>query len=193
MITPSPRVPIVEVQQVGDLMLLKEPGRVDLVEVDQKIFLNTAAAPRSCRDQKRMVVDLREIADRLSRGAGRVKSIKPLPPVATGLHAELVDDEALLIDIGRERALEHGIKHLFVAADGHPFEALAAGSVGAPAPGTDSGATSLPERIGASRTRPFESVWSRNGPNSSPNHRVPSCATRTDSMSKSPPVSSRFR
>ncbi len=45
--------------------------------------------------------------------------------------------------------------------------------------------------IGASSTFPVLSVWIRNGPNSSPNHSVPSRATRKDSMSKSPPVRRR--
>lgn len=45
--------------------------------------------------------------------------------------------------------------------------------------------------IGASSTLPVASVCSRNGPNSSPNHRSPSRSTRIDSTSKSPPVSSR--
>jgi hypothetical protein len=44
---------------------------------------------------------------------------------------------------------------------------------------------------GASSTLPAASVWTMNGPNSSPNHSVPSRVIRTDSMSKSPPVSRR--
>jgi hypothetical protein len=44
---------------------------------------------------------------------------------------------------------------------------------------------------GASSTLPSASVCTMNGPNSSPNHMVPSRPIRTDSMSKSPPVSSR--
>mgnify|MGYP000474591230 CR=1 FL=1 len=48
-----------------------------------------------------------------------------------------------------------------------------------------------PSTRASSRTRPRASVWIRKGPNSSPNHRVPSAATRNDSMSKSAPVSGR--
>jgi hypothetical protein len=44
---------------------------------------------------------------------------------------------------------------------------------------------------GASSTLPEASVCSRKGPNSSPNHKLPSLACRTDSRSKSAPVSSR--
>ena len=45
--------------------------------------------------------------------------------------------------------------------------------------------------IGASSSRPPLSVCSRNGPNSSPNQNVPSCASCIDSMSKSQPVRTR--
>ena len=44
---------------------------------------------------------------------------------------------------------------------------------------------------GASSSRPSASVCSRNGPNSSPNQKVPSGASCIDSMSKSQPVSTR--
>ena len=44
---------------------------------------------------------------------------------------------------------------------------------------------------GASSTLPVASAWTMKGPNSSPNHSVPSLPMRIDSMSKSPPVSRR--
>ena len=45
------------------------------------------------------------------------------------------------------------------------------------------------ERHGRVEHLPLASAWTMNGPNSSPNQNVPSGAWRTDSMSKSPPVS----
>ena len=109
--------------------------------------------------------------------------------VAALLDVELVDaaDERVVAD---HRALEDRVQRLAVGGERHRLEAARAGEVVRAAE---------QERVvgrerrrgsgtGASSTRPFASVWTMNGPNSSPNQNVPSGARRTDSTSKSPPV-----
>ena len=127
---------------------------------------------------------------------GYVQSIEPrLSGVAAALRVEFVDAEPLLIGVGRERAFEHRVQRPARCSSPPCLRSLCfAEDSACRRRGTGSAATSrLAARRGDREPGRARLVCRRNGPNSSPNQSVPSRATRTDSMSKSPPVNNRLR
>ena len=70
---------IVDVQQIGDLVLHEEAVCVDLVEIDEKDLLERgrrALEVVALDDQKQVVRDGRQVADRVRRA---LQPIEPLP------------------------------------------------------------------------------------------------------------------
>ena len=131
------------------------------------------------------------VADDVRIGVGLV--LPRAPGVRLGGDVELVD----------EPAAQHGSSANEPSTIGYRSRPSAEPAIASkprldrharPSPGCQVGlAGDLPSgnSIGGASTLPVASTWSRNGPNSSPIQNVPSARRTTDSMSKSPPVSSR--
>ncbi len=116
---------------------------------------------------------------RIGEGLARVLAI---------LEAELVDQQARAHRVAGDGLLQQRIQLVLAGVQRHAFEAAGVGEVGGQSVRTGlltawiSGLISVPPSvlgslrkfgsgIGASSTRPLESVCTRYGPNSSPNHR----------------------
>src|SRR5262245_48471528 len=124
---------ILDAQQIGDLGLRQKAVARYVVEVDEVDLLKSC-----CRsfevialDNKKLMICYRcEVPDGLARPDFSLETIEPLPScIALPCEVEFVDDQPVLIRIGGERSLQHGIKCFSVWQNCHSFETATARKV----------------------------------------------------------------